>query len=471
MIDSVSSLMSAIATPNNAGNLGDHAEGDPVFMNLLNAIAGSLNSPNSNLGSTLQAAVLAAANEKLPECDLLGGINSAQREQSSGLGLDAIPAVGTKKDDNSLAAMEMVLALLSAAASRLQPWQIKLSDSGTPEAARGGGENGNAKAGVRIRDLAEEFLSLPSQDRLAFLQRTLEGQGALQVGDARQPSSQMQAPKEQTAEETVSQPEVAALAAKTRAVLAHERAESPWRGLDALADSVVKQVHDGTKSQGHQQGFSDPNGQNSGGNPLLGQITDQPEMHEEKTFSLRDQASPADRVSETINPFQKPGDVQLFGSAVWPRQGGEVSAANALATSVVEQIARKAQFIASRGRSGLSIQLEPQELGKVRVYVSMGSGGLHVKLAAEASDTRQIIQSSLPQLKTAFESQGLRVDRFDVTVASNFSGFNSQQDNAQRQASAKSQSPDRYLWGDDADVDEIDSSEVRRPNSLVDYRI
>ncbi len=49
-----------------------------------------------------------------------------------------------------------------------------------------------------------------------------------------------------------------------------------------------------------------------------------------------------------------------------------------LGPSVADQIARRAHLILSRGRAGLYIQLEPKELGKVRVYVELGSEGVHV---------------------------------------------------------------------------------------------
>jgi len=145
--------------------------------------------------------------------------------------------------------------------------------------------------------------------------------------------------------------------------------------------------------------------------------------------------------------------------------------ASVLSDSVAQQIANRASLLVARGRTGLSIQLEPKELGKVQVHVTEGANGFHIKLVAENTGAREIIQVSLPQLKEILENQGLRVDTFDVSLGFDFSSFGSARDNDHRQGASATQLPGYYFSGGDADAQVEDSPPVRAQASLVDYRV
>jgi len=160
--------------------------------------------------------------------------------------------------------------------------------------------------------------------------------------------------------------------------------------------------------------------------------------------------------------------------------GGTLTASTALAgssgaqlgASVVEQIAQRAHLVLRNGRAGMDIQLEPEELGKVRVHVGFGSEGLHVRLAAEDIDTRGILHASLPQLRQALENQGLRVDRFDLALSSGASLFGTPQDNSQQQPRLRGETAQwQYAWEDSTTPESAGSTGALAPSSLVDYRI
>ncbi|MCL5961965.1 MAG: flagellar hook-length control protein FliK [Chloroflexi bacterium] len=189
------------------------------------------------------------------------------------------------------------------------------------------------------------------------------------------------------------------------------------------------------------------------------------------TFSSHGHNSSREQTAQGITLAQAPAQDGAVAGA--PRQASDASSLPTELSSfaIVEQIVSRARLVMSRGRAGLNIQLEPKELGKVRIQLSQGPDGLLVKLAAEASDTREIIQSSLPQLKSAFETQGLRVERFDVVSGAGFSGFTSQHSNSQDRPTSNASSPLHYAFGEDADTEIDDDRGVRIQHSLVDYRI
>ncbi|MCL4533633.1 MAG: flagellar hook-length control protein FliK [Bacteroidetes bacterium] len=152
--------------------------------------------------------------------------------------------------------------------------------------------------------------------------------------------------------------------------------------------------------------------------------------------------------------------------------GPQGSAAGSLRASVAEQIARRAHLAVGQGRAGLSIQLEPKDLGKVQVHVSIGADGLRVGLAAEASDTREIIQASLPLLRAAFESQGLVVERFDLGIGAGFAGWGSPGGSAQQRQGLGSGQPNGYYpANEETGVDGGEVYETGPRDTLVDYRI
>ncbi len=140
--------------------------------------------------------------------------------------------------------------------------------------------------------------------------------------------------------------------------------------------------------------------------------------------------------------------------------------------SLVEQIAQRAHIFMAQGRAGLNIQLEPEELGKVRVYVGLGSEGLQVRLDAESGDTRGILQASLPQLREALERQGLKVDRFDLAFSAGAFSFGTPQDHGSQQPRMNDgQRSMPYYWEEHAASEPERTPNLQPSSSLVDYRI
>ncbi len=177
------------------------------------------------------------------------------------------------------------------------------------------------------------------------------------------------------------------------------------------------------------------------------------------------------RVDAAIATRPPPGGMEAAPAAEAAPANVDGTSSALLRASVIEQIARRAH-LAVRGRGGLSIQLEPRDLGKVQVHVTMGNDGLRVGVTAEAENTRQMLQASLPQLRAAFESQGIVVERFDMGFGGNLVGFGTPEGSPQqRQGPAGSPAGGTFLSADESAVGTIEAGEARSRESLVDYRI
>jgi len=84
--------------------------------------------------------------------------------------------------------------------------------------------------------------------------------------------------------------------------------------------------------------------------------------------------------------------------------------------SVIDQVLRHARVFATSGRTGLMVQLEPESLGKLDLRMVVDRSGLTLNLLAENHDVKKIIEANLPQLRSAFADQGMRLDRLVVEV-------------------------------------------------------
>ena len=84
---------------------------------------------------------------------------------------------------------------------------------------------------------------------------------------------------------------------------------------------------------------------------------------------------------------------------------------------VVAQVGRLAAMSFRNRNSEVTIQLNPPELGSVRVKLVAGVGGLlDGRIVAEHEGTRALIERNLADLRTSLENAGVSVGRFDVSA-------------------------------------------------------
>jgi flagellar hook-length control protein FliK len=100
--------------------------------------------------------------------------------------------------------------------------------------------------------------------------------------------------------------------------------------------------------------------------------------------------------------------------------------------AVLSQIARKLSALNHREGGVVSIQLEPEHLGKVRVSLEMKDGAMSARIGVENEDVRRIVDQNIGNLRGTLEDQGIKLQGLEVSVEQRHSSlFNPDGSNAQ----------------------------------------
>lgn len=94
-------------------------------------------------------------------------------------------------------------------------------------------------------------------------------------------------------------------------------------------------------------------------------------------------------------------------------------------TEVIKQIVQKAEVLLKDGKSEMSIQLEPENLGKLALKIAIEKGVVTAKFVAENQGVKQTIESNFNQLKDMLQEKGITVQSFSVSVGHEGREFNS----------------------------------------------
>ncbi|MGC8783710.1 MAG: flagellar hook-length control protein FliK [Armatimonadota bacterium] len=93
-------------------------------------------------------------------------------------------------------------------------------------------------------------------------------------------------------------------------------------------------------------------------------------------------------------------------------QPSEVSPAE-----VVRQVARQIETMTSqRSTSSVTLQLEPEHLGRLRVTISVNDGAIHTHIVADNHAVRQMLESNSTLLQQALQERGLQLGALQVSV-------------------------------------------------------
>lgn len=83
---------------------------------------------------------------------------------------------------------------------------------------------------------------------------------------------------------------------------------------------------------------------------------------------------------------------------------------------VINQIIDKAKFTLTADKSEMTMQLKPDNLGKLSLQVVSERGAMVAKMTAENDQVKAIIESNLQTLKDSLLKQGITVQSFSVSV-------------------------------------------------------
>ncbi len=158
-------------------------------------------------------------------------------------------------------------------------------------------------------------------------------------------------------------------------------------------------------------------------------------------------------------------DIQNSFEAAFDNADYRVNAAD-----VVDQIVESIKLNSTSELKSMEIQLNPQNLGKVNLLVSVREGVVTAQISAENEQVRKALESQVITLKENIESQGIKIDAVEITVQTNAFDSNQQFD-GQKQEQAKKTSRRIRLDGFDYSDDEEEEEPVvnYNENSSVEY--
>ena len=88
------------------------------------------------------------------------------------------------------------------------------------------------------------------------------------------------------------------------------------------------------------------------------------------------------------------------------------------AQKIIEQVSEFARTRVSVDGTTVSMQLNPENLGKVSMQVSYKNGTLTAQIAAQNQEVKELLEHQVAQLQDKMTQQGLKVESIEVTVAS-----------------------------------------------------
>ena len=100
--------------------------------------------------------------------------------------------------------------------------------------------------------------------------------------------------------------------------------------------------------------------------------------------------------------------------------GKDKEAAGATRTGVFDQIVQRAVLQVKNEQSEIKIDLKPEFLGNVRMQIVTENQQVSVRILTEAPAVRDMIETGLQQLRSELQSQGLQVDRLEVSVSEDY---------------------------------------------------
>ncbi len=80
----------------------------------------------------------------------------------------------------------------------------------------------------------------------------------------------------------------------------------------------------------------------------------------------------------------------------------------------IQKLIDQTQFLVKQNGGEAKVQLNPEGLGKIELRVSVERGKVSIRMLADTPEAKELLQSSMSQIKNSVESQSLVMDRFDV---------------------------------------------------------
>ncbi|MCY9665270.1 flagellar hook-length control protein FliK [Paenibacillus alginolyticus] len=180
-------------------------------------------------------------------------------------------------------------------------------------------------------------------------------------------------------------------------------------------------------------------------NVLHAPVVETTTASEESVIALVDlptEEAPATNSIVTIGDLQK---AQQAAIPVDKAPTATINAAN-FTEEMTEHVLKNMKITMAGGFSEAKLSLFPKNLGHIDVRISMQDGQLIAQFAADSLAGKQMLESQLPQLRQALQTQGLQVEKLEVTQNQNMQS-SMFQDQRQQQTFSQSQRQSKNASG------------------------
>ncbi len=127
-------------------------------------------------------------------------------------------------------------------------------------------------------------------------------------------------------------------------------------------------------------------------------------------------------------------------------------------SDVIRQIVQRMSLRTERLQSKMNIKLKPEFLGNVRLQINTQNHLVSVRMIAESTEVKEIIEKNIQYLKTELQQHGLEIEKFDVLVGEDREGRQNGQNqtgfrHAFRQGRHHFKHPDEHSAQTDAEIE------------------
>lgn len=143
---------------------------------------------------------------------------------------------------------------------------------------------------------------------------------------------------------------------------------------------------------------------------------------------------------------------------------------------IVRQIVDEIKLNLSKDVTSMTLQLNPEQLGKVQIHVSTKNGVMQAQIIAETEAAKAAVESGLAALKEAFENRDLKVDAIEVMVGT--TDYFTEENGAEAQMEQKEHKSGNltgavnYAGGSDDDINEnasLETEMMKAQGNQVNY--
>ena len=130
---------------------------------------------------------------------------------------------------------------------------------------------------------------------------------------------------------------------------------------------------------------------------------------------------------------------------------------------IVDQLGKQISRSVVRGDRIINLQLNPPELGSVKLSMEIKGNTLQLGMITENSSVKEIMLANAHELKAALLDQGIKLDRLDVQVGQNFGRSLMNLNEGSRQEHQQYQETDGNLFSDN----DIQEDVLPSPRSMA----